>query len=63
MHAVYRKTAGESWKCIASAVSGTTYTDSSTDLTAGTTYYYTVKAYVNSAWSGYNKAGVSVTAK
>ena len=61
-YAVYRKTAGGSWKCIASAVTGTTYTDSSTDLAAGTTYYYTVKAYVNGAWSGYDKAGVSATA-
>ena len=62
-YAVYRKTAGGSWKCINSAVTATTYTDKSTDLVAGTTYYYTVKAYVNSAWSGYDKAGVSATAK
>ena len=62
-YAVYRKTAGGSWKCISSSVSGTTYTDSSTDLVAGTTYYYTVKSLVSGTWSGYDKTGVSAAAK
>ena len=63
-YAVYRKAAGEtSWTRLTKSFKGTTYTDNSTDLVAGTTYYYTVKAYVNSKWSGYDKSGVSAKAQ
>jgi hypothetical protein len=41
-YAVYRKTAGGSWTLLTTSVTGTTYADTSS-LTAGTTYYYTVK--------------------
>ena len=63
-YAVYRKAAGEtSWTRLTKSFKGITYTDNSTDLVAGTTYYYTVKAYVNSKWSGYDKSGVSAKAQ
>ena len=61
-YAVYRKTAGGSWNRLTNTVTGTTYTDNSTDLVAGTTYYYTVKAYVSGTWSGYDSQGVSAKA-
>ncbi|MCR4737424.1 MAG: fibronectin type III domain-containing protein, partial [Bacteroidales bacterium] len=42
-YAVYRKAAGESsWTRLTNTVTGTSYTDKSADLKAGTTYYYTV---------------------
>lgn len=68
-YAVYRKTAGGSW-----AVIGTTTSQSYTDTTSGsdgTTYYYTVRAYVGNYstaqsnrynslyWSHYITSGVS----
>ena len=62
-YAVYRKAAGaSSWTLLTSTVTGTSYVDKS-GLTAGTTYYYTVKAQIGGAWSGYDKTGVSATAK
>ncbi len=62
-YAVYRKTAGESsWTRLTNTVTGTSYTDKSTDLKAGTTYYYTVRAYVGSAWGSYDSKGVSAKA-
>ncbi len=62
-YAVYRKAAGESsWTRLANDITGTGYTDKSAELKAGTTYYYTVRAYVNSAWGGYDTTGVSATA-
>ena len=63
-YAVYRKAAGEtSWTRLTKTFTGTTYTDKSADLVAGTNYSYTVRAYVDNAWSGYNKTGVSVKVK
>ncbi len=61
-YAVYRKTSGGSWTRLTNTVTGTSYTDKSADLKDGTTYYYTVRAYVNNAWSGYDTTGVSATA-
>jgi Fibronectin type III domain. len=61
-YAVYRKTVSGSWTLLTTSVTDTSYVDKSSDLKAGTTYYYTVKSLVNSAWSGYDKAGVSATA-
>ncbi len=61
-YAVYRKAAGGNWERLANTVTGESYADKSADLKAGTTYYYTVRAYVNGAWGGYDTAGVSATA-
>lgn len=67
-YAVYRKTAGADWGMIGTTTS-TSYSDKSAK-TAGTTYYYTVRAYRGSEgtakankysaayWSGYNSEGV-----
>ena len=63
-YAVYRKAAGAaSWTRLTNTATGTSYTDKSTDLRAGTTYYYTVRAYVGGTWGGYDNAGVGATAK
>ncbi|MBR3059095.1 MAG: fibronectin type III domain-containing protein, partial [Oscillospiraceae bacterium] len=63
-YAVYRKAAGAtSWTRLTNTVTGTSYTDKSTDLKAGTTYYYTVRAYVGGTWGGYDAVGVSAKAK
>ena len=62
-YAVYRKTQGGSWTLLTTSVIGTSYTDKSSDLKAGTTYSYTVKALVSGSWSGYDASGVSATAK
>ena len=60
-YAVYRKTGSEGWKYV-----GTTTSTSFTDKTAvaGTTYYYTSKAF-NAAGScgGYDKTGLKITFK
>ena len=62
-YAVYRKALGKtSWTRLTNTFTGTTYTDKSADLIAGTTYYYTVRAYVNGVWGGYDKTGISATA-
>ena len=62
-YAVYRKAAGaSSWTLLTSTVTGTSYVDKS-GLIAGTKYTYTVKACVGGAWSGYDSAGISATAK
>lgn len=67
-YAVYRKTSGGSWRMIGTT-SSVNYTDK-TALTAGRTYYYTVRAYTGSAdaaldhkydssyWSHYDTSGV-----
>lgn len=67
-YAVYRKEAGGSWRMIGTT-SSVNYTDK-TALTAGRTYYYTVRAYTGSAdaaldhkydssyWSHYDTSGV-----
>ncbi len=62
-YAIYRKTTESDWTRLANTVTGTSYTDKSSDLKAGTTYYYTVRAYVGSAWGSYDTTGVSVKAK
>lgn len=67
-YAVYRKTSGGSWGMIGTT-SSVNYTDK-TALTAGRTYYYTVRAYTGSSgaaldhkydssyWSHYDTSGV-----
>ena len=67
-YAVYRKTAGSGWSTIGTT-SSTSYTDKDR-LKNGTTYYYTLRAYVGNAgtaqsnkynakyWSGYDNTGV-----
>ncbi len=61
-YAVYRKAAGETeWTRLINTWTSATYTD--TNTVAGTTYYYTAKAYVDGAWSTADKTGVSATAK
>lgn len=67
-YAVYRKTAGSGWSMIGTT-SSTSYTDKD-GLKNGTTYYYTLRAYVGNAgiaqsnkynakyWSGYDNTGV-----
>ena len=60
--AVYRKTAGGQWTLLSTSVTGVSYIDNSTELVAGTTYYYTVKSLVSGTWSGYDGKGVSATA-
>lgn len=64
-YVIYRKTAGGSWS-VAGIVTGqksSSFTDS-TNLTAGTTYYYTVRAYqvVNGVkvYGGYDPTGIAV---
>lgn len=58
---VYRKTSGGSaWTQLAKITNGSTsYTD--TNVKSGTTYVYTVGAYVGSLRSGYDNAGKSIT--
>ncbi len=62
-YAVYRKVSGGSWERLTSSVTGTSYTDKSADLEAGTTYIYTVKAYVDGKWGNYDKTGVNAKAQ
>ena len=57
---VYRKTGSGSWTGLKD-VTGTSYTDA--DVTGGTAYTYTVKAYNGSTWSGFDTKGVTATAK
>ena len=60
---IFRKTAGGSWKTVGTVGASTrSFTD--TTGTRGTTYYYTVRAYVRQSngtnlWGTYNAAGVS----
>ncbi|MBR6706659.1 MAG: fibronectin type III domain-containing protein, partial [Clostridia bacterium] len=62
-YAVYRKAVGAtSWTRLTNTATGASYVDTSTDLVAGTTYYYTVRAYVGGAWGGYDAAGVGAKA-
>ena len=66
-YAVYRATTNDIGKCslIEGIVTGTTYTDTSASTTAGTTYYYWVKAITNAARSGdslYSKSVKGVVA-
>lgn len=54
---VFRKTPGGSWKGLGNTdASESSYTD--TTAAAGTTYYYTVRAFVGSTYSGYNTTGL-----
>ena len=57
---VYRKTGSGGWVGLKD-VTGTSYTDA--DVTSGTTYTYTVKAYNGTAWSSFDAGGISATAK
>lgn len=57
---VYRKTATSSWERIA-VCTGTSYQDSQ-NLSAGTTYCYTVRAYQGTTLSSYQVAGISAVA-
>lgn len=54
---IYRKTSTTSWKKIA-ATSAISYVD--TAVAAGKNYTYTVRAYVNSKLSGYDKTGLTM---
>ncbi len=62
---IYRKTAGGSWKKIATVTGASTLSYTDTGLTSDTTYLYTVKAYKKvsgtNVWSSYDKTGVSAT--
>ncbi|MCD8330105.1 MAG: fibronectin type III domain-containing protein, partial [Lachnospiraceae bacterium] len=62
---IYRKTAGGSWKRIATVTGASTLSYTDTGLTSDTTYLYTVKAYKKvsgtNVWSSYDKTGVSAT--
>ena len=57
---VYRKTGSGSWNGRAD-VTGTSYTD--TNVTGGTSYTYTVKAWNGSVWSDFDSKGVTATAQ
>lgn len=57
---VYRKTAGASWQLLGKTTA-VSYTDKK-DVTSGTTYIYTVRAYSGSTLGYYDTAGVSVKA-
>ncbi|MCD7886974.1 MAG: leucine-rich repeat protein [Clostridiales bacterium] len=63
---IYRKTSSSSWKSVKTISKGTTtsWVDDEDNLKSGTTYTYTVKAYVKkndvTTWSGYNKTGLSI---
>ena len=60
---IFRKTAGGSWKTVGTVGANTrSFTD--TTGAKGTTYYYTVRAYVRQSdgtnqWGTYNTAGVT----
>ena len=58
-YTVYRKISGGSWKKIGTSVE-TTFTD--TSVTAGTTYYYTVRAVNGSSSGYYNTVGIKADA-
>lgn len=64
---IYRKASGENWITLASVKSGDTvsYMDDK-DLTAGVTYFYTVRAYYRennqNIYGSYDKTGKGVTA-
>ncbi len=70
-YAVYRKTSSGSWSLIGTTTE-TSYVDGS-NLSTGTTYYYTVRAFNGTAsiakanrysaayWGGYNTTGIKVT--
>ncbi len=52
---VYRKAEGASSWTRLGTTTGTAYTDK--NVKVGTVYYYTIKAYKGSSYSGYNKTG------
>lgn len=64
-YVVYRKVSGGDWERISKVSSGSTVTYTDTELTCGTAYTYTVRAYrtVNGSnvVGGYSKAGISCT--
>ncbi len=55
---VYRKTSGSGWSRVGTVKNGSTVAFKDTTAKAGTTYYYTVKAYSGSSTSGYVKNGI-----
>ncbi len=63
---IYRKTGSGSWTKVKTISKGTTtsWVDDEDDLTSGTTYTYTVKAYVKqdgvTTWSSYDKTGLTI---
>ncbi|MBR4692015.1 MAG: hypothetical protein IKP17_04605, partial [Oscillospiraceae bacterium] len=57
---VYRKTGTGGWTGLKD-VTGTSYTDA--DVTSGTVYTYTVKAYNGTSWSGFDAKGITAAAK
>ncbi len=61
---VYRKISGTGWKMLTKTVTGTSFIDKSAELEAGTTYYYTVSAYLEEkdSWTAKNSTGVSAKA-
>ncbi len=57
---IYRKIGSGSWNGLVD-LAGTSYLD--TNVTGGTSYTYTVKAWNGSVWSDFNSKGVTATAK
>ena len=57
---IYRRALGSSWSRIANITDPdtTVYADDGSNLTVGTTYVYTVRAYNDTAESGYDSTGV-----
>ncbi|MBQ3378564.1 MAG: leucine-rich repeat protein, partial [Clostridia bacterium] len=58
---IYRKTGSGKWTTIVASTTATSYTD--TTVTEGTTYSYTLRSNVGSAWSkGYDATAATITA-
>lgn len=55
---VYRKTSSTSWDQIATVNGGSTVTYTDTTASAGTTYYYTIRAYAAGSLGGYDSNGL-----
>lgn len=57
---VYRKTENSNWKRVGTVERGNTVSFVDTTVSSGTSYVYTVRAYVGSIRSGYDAAGISI---